>query len=333
MHSRALLDLAKQAQQQQKNIAASKPEVAQSILEHLWRQLGRLWLELQLMEIGPSSVEVRWDDTGAWQTLAWKLDVSVDSLREHLRYAPAYFHHAVLGWIAEGRDDRSETYFDQGWQWAKQIEDAMPGGRGSEEAEQRRAYARVLRHLENVQWLFRLEPAFITRDFNKLKDFDYCREWVWGLRAEWIGETDMERASQRLDDFLKAHQAVRRGQQVHGLTVDSDVGYAISEAEYLLRGLDRISDSSLGTMPRAASDRTRTPVTGGQGEGAAISDFVASFRDRYITKEELLEAFQISESTYQRQKTEWGIRSFRPSKGRTFFYRADVERYLRDQMD
>lgn len=181
----------------------------------------------------------------------------------------------------------------------------------------------LLAHLENAYLLITLKPSFIKRERRRLTDPDFCREWVAGIRHEFVIEEDHRRAGALLRDLREAARKlipVYRGVvQLPDTIIRSE---AVRLTEYVWQ---------LETDPPGQNRHGLPSGNHAANYSVPYSDFVQSVRRRFVFKQELLEAFGISERTLEEYLKDMDIRWVELSSNVRLYYREDVEAFLRDR--
>jgi hypothetical protein len=186
------------------------------------------------------------------------------------------------------------------------------------------AYNRLLNHCENAAFLIYSEASFIEDTPQKLLESDYCREWVHGLRLDFIAETNPDKSAQLLSTLAETCAGMEA--ELPGIGSENIQGAKLSEAAALLAAMNKINmQQFLNTSPASHTNRKED-----SSESPSLT-FVDSFNKRYITLDEFREAINQSERTVQRYLEKSDIRVLEFSSNVKFLYREDVEDFLKNR--
>jgi len=194
------------------------------------------------------------------------------------------------------------------------------------ENEDKQAWSDILFHLENAVFLQSMKAPFIDEMPEKLLDEEYCREWVMGIRLDFMKEQDIQSAAALFNDFSKAE---RRYQDSLGMIEldHKEFMYRQSEAVQLLTAIKQIREQAFGNLNVVSSGK-RAEDGGGESKR---SDFVQSFRERFVTLDEFEEVLPASSRSVKRYLEESDIRVLAISSNIKFLYREDVETYFEER--
>lgn len=184
-------------------------------------------------------------------------------------------------------------------------------------------YQGLLVHLENAAFLVALEASFLEDYPRKLLEEGYCREWILGVRRNFVEEEDSKQASDLLEDLWSA---VSRYESFFGAEYRT-VGL-MSEARRLIHMLDGI----WGNVEQGVRE-------GDTPEGTVVNkpeadegrNFVESFNDRFITIDEFKEALGAGDRSVRRYLADSDIRMLEITSNLRFLYREDVEAFLEER--
>lgn len=182
-------------------------------------------------------------------------------------------------------------------------------------------YEQLIAHLENALFLQAMNAPFIGPEPEKLLDARYCREWIQGIRRDFMAERDPEEAARIFCDLLDAGEAFERL-----LPPDEALPVEKSAARQLVTALQDIYSFRLGATVPANSEDAAETVTGASSE--ADTDFGTSFNKRFITIDAFDAVLPGTREATLRYIRNADIRVLEISREVKFLYREDVENFL-----
>src|SRR5699024_7555436 len=183
-------------------------------------------------------------------------------------------------------------------------------------------YNRLLNQSENAAFLICHQASFVKDNPQKLLDLDYCREWVLGVRLDFVSETDADKSSELLLALSETCAAV--AMVLPGIGHDRITGTQPSEAATLWVAMNKIKNQQFLTsyyIPKAENRQTSQTHHAG--------DFTDSFNRRYITFDEFKEALNVSPKTAQRYIKDNEIRMLELTSNTKWLVRDDVEAFFK----
>lgn len=204
---------------------------------------------------------------------------------------------------------------------------SRPGENGSGDNVNQGSYRELMHHIENAVFLICMEAGFIKDSPQNITDASYCREWVLGIQEDFADESDIDESARIMKDLWKAFICFEAT-----LPVVSK-GSGSSEATALLTAIKQVKQRPFAKKIENESF-TYNPNTKKAGSKAShTSDFIKSFRARFITSAELEAALKVSKASVSRYIKDNNIRVFSPTRETKFLYREDIEAFLEDKTE
>lgn len=182
-------------------------------------------------------------------------------------------------------------------------------------------YSKLIGHLENAVFLMEIRASFIEKTPEKLLDNHYCREWVQGIRRDFIGEENPDETARIFNNLLDTAEIFTRllGKE----EVGKEIAYGlVSEARSLLNAIKRIQDRQLEEGVSGDTEQ--------RGDDRKTDDFVKSFNRRFISIDDFDSVFPGTRDATLRYIKKGNIRVAEISREVKFLYREDVEDFIQN---
>lgn len=158
-----------------------------------------------------------------------------------------------------------------------------------------RPFLKLLHHLENAFFLWLMEASFMDGHPKRLREANFCREWVQQMIRGLLAGDDEVSPHKRIQQLIEVRLTLSEYEYLFG----NNVEWPVSAARQWLLQVDQLANGAgMGTVPGVAEPAEEAMNNKGQKEvNHLINDFVRYFQTTYVHKKDVERVMGIGNRT------------------------------------